>query len=180
MRESQLDETRYYVTSLRTGAKALLRHVRQRLPIENSWHWVRDTQLREDAHRYQEINGVQIKATLRSMTINSLRLDGIWSVAEGIAALVHDFKRPAQIAGVEGASVSRAIRSLLIGPGPWGLQVAVCEYPEGLSATIGSALTLIRRYIYPLKCYAHKVTLCIIYGHRKRKCLTLRFTSAKA
>lgn len=86
------DETRYYVTSLRTGAKALLRHVRQRWSIENSWHWVRDTQLREDAHRYQEINGVQILATLRSMAINSLRLDGIWSVAEGIAALAHDIK----------------------------------------------------------------------------------------
>jgi predicted transposase YbfD/YdcC len=86
------DETRYYVTSLRTGAKALLRHVRQRWSIENSWHWVRDTQLREDAHRYQEINGVQILATLRSMAINSLRLDGIGSVAEGIAALAHDIK----------------------------------------------------------------------------------------
>ena len=57
------DETRYYVTSLRTGAKALLRHVRQRWSIENSWHWVRDVPLREDAHRYREDNGVQILAT---------------------------------------------------------------------------------------------------------------------
>ena len=30
------DETRYYATSLRTGAKALLRHVRDRWSIENS------------------------------------------------------------------------------------------------------------------------------------------------
>ena len=51
------DETRYYVTSLRTGAEALLRHVRDRWSIENSWHWPRDTQLREDAHRYREVNG---------------------------------------------------------------------------------------------------------------------------
>ena len=86
------DETRYYVISLRTGAKSLLRHVRHRWSIENSWHWVRDTQLREDAHSYQEINGDQILATLRSMAINSLRLDGIWSVAEGIAALAHVIK----------------------------------------------------------------------------------------
>ena len=44
-------------TSLRTGADALLRHVRDRWSIENSWHWPRDTQLDEDAHRYGERNG---------------------------------------------------------------------------------------------------------------------------
>jgi hypothetical protein len=86
------DETRYYVSSLRTGAQALLRHVRDRWSIENSWHWVRDVTLREDAHRYREINGVQILATLRSLAINALRLDGIWSMTEGIAALSHDVK----------------------------------------------------------------------------------------
>jgi hypothetical protein len=37
--------------------------------IENSWHWPRDTQLREDAHRYREVNGVQIMATLRSLAM---------------------------------------------------------------------------------------------------------------
>lgn len=80
-REGKLqDEIRYYVSSLRTGAKALLRAVRQRWSIENSWHWVRDVPLREDAHRYREDNGVQILATLRSLAINALRLDGIWSV----------------------------------------------------------------------------------------------------
>jgi len=45
-------------------AKALLQHLRDRWSIENSWHWPRDTQLREDAHRYRETNGVQILATL--------------------------------------------------------------------------------------------------------------------
>ncbi|MDP4738486.1 MAG: ISAs1 family transposase [Cyanobium sp. MAG_216] len=87
-----VDETRYYVTSLRTSAKALLRLVRNRWSIENSWHWVRDVALREDAHRYREANGVQIVAMLRTMAINSLRLNGIWSVTEGIAALAHDIK----------------------------------------------------------------------------------------
>jgi len=87
------DETRYYVTSLRTGAKALLlRHVRDRWSIENSWHWVGDVPLREDGHRYREDNGVQILAILRSLAINTLRLDGIWSITEGIAALAHDIK----------------------------------------------------------------------------------------
>mgnify|MGYP006285787933 FL=1 len=86
------DETRYYVSSLRTGPKALLRVIRQRWSIENSWHWVRDVPLREDAHRYREDNGVQILATLRSMAINALRLEGIWSITEGIAALAHDIR----------------------------------------------------------------------------------------
>jgi predicted transposase YbfD/YdcC len=86
------DETGYYISSLRTGAKALLRAIRQRWSIENSWHWVRDVPLREDARRYREENGVQILATLRSLAINALRLDGIWSITEGIAALAHDIK----------------------------------------------------------------------------------------
>ena len=70
--------------------QALLRHVRDRWSIENSWHWVRDVPLREDAHRYRENNGVQIQATLRRLAINALRLEGIWSITEGIAALAHD------------------------------------------------------------------------------------------
>ena len=69
---------------------ALLQHVRDRWSIENSWHWVRDVTLREDAHRYRENNGVQILATLRSLAINALRLNGTWSITEGIAALAHD------------------------------------------------------------------------------------------
>jgi predicted transposase YbfD/YdcC len=71
-----VDETRYYVTSLRTSSKALLQHVRDRWSVENSWHWPRDTQLKEDAHHYREVNGVQIMATLRSLAINVLGLDG--------------------------------------------------------------------------------------------------------
>ena len=94
-----VDETRYYVTSLRTGADALLRHIGQRWSIENSWHWPRDARLREDAHRYREVNGVQILATLRSLAINALRLDGIWSVTEGIAALAHDIRGLLQLLG---------------------------------------------------------------------------------
>ena len=74
----------------RTGAKAMLKAIRPRWSIENSWHWVREVPLREDANRYREDNGVQILATLRSLAINALRLEGIWSITEGIAALAHD------------------------------------------------------------------------------------------
>ena len=42
-----------------------------------------------DAARAVALN---ILATLRSMAINALRLEGIWSITEGIAALAHDIK----------------------------------------------------------------------------------------
>jgi hypothetical protein len=86
------DETRYYVTSPRTGAKALLWHVRNLWSIENSWHCVCNVPLREDAHRYREFNGLQILATHRNLAINGLRLDGFWSITEGIASLAHAIK----------------------------------------------------------------------------------------
>jgi hypothetical protein len=111
------DETRYYVfaertyrcdTSLRTGAEALLRHVRDRWSIENSWHWPRDTQLKEDAHRYREANGVQIMATLRSLAMNALRLDGFWSITEGLAALAHDIRGLLELLGWREAAQPQA------------------------------------------------------------------------
>ena len=93
------DETLYYVTSLRTGAEALLRHARDRWSIENSWHWPRDTQLKEDAYRYREVNGVQIMATLRSLAMNALRLGGFWSITDGLAALAHDIRGLLELLG---------------------------------------------------------------------------------
>jgi hypothetical protein len=85
-----IEETRHYVTSLRTTGNALLQHVRDRWSIENSWHWVRDTQLREDAHRYRERNGVQVLAGLRTVALNRLRLDGFHSIADGLGAVSHN------------------------------------------------------------------------------------------
>ena len=104
-----IDETRYYVSSLRTGAKALLRYVRQRWSIENSWHWVRDVPLWEDAHRYREDNGVQILANLRSLATNALRLKGIWSITEGIAALAHDIKGLLRLMGCRGPAEQQSL-----------------------------------------------------------------------
>jgi hypothetical protein len=48
----QFTQTHTFLTSLRTAPSALLRLVRQRWSIENEWHWDRDVQLGEDAHRY--------------------------------------------------------------------------------------------------------------------------------
>ena len=44
--------THLFLSSLRTTPKALLQLVRDRWSIEG-WHWIRDTQLHEDAHRYR-------------------------------------------------------------------------------------------------------------------------------
>ena len=102
------DETLYYVTSLRTGAEALLRHARDRWSIENSWHWPRDTQLKEDAYRYREVNGVQIMATLRSLAMNALRLGGFWSITDGLAALAHDIRGLLELLGWREAAQPKA------------------------------------------------------------------------
>ena len=45
-------QTHFFLTSLRTTPEALLQLVRDRWSIEG-WHWIRDTQLHEDAHRYR-------------------------------------------------------------------------------------------------------------------------------
>ncbi len=116
------DETRYDVSSMRTGAKALLRHVRDRWSIEHSWHWVRDVPLQEDAHRYREDSGVKILATLRSMVINALRLDGIWSMTEAIAALAHDIKGLLRLLGWQEPAKKQPSALLPIGTGARGDQ----------------------------------------------------------
>jgi hypothetical protein len=66
----------------------LLRLVRERWSLE-SWHWIRDTQLREDAHRYGG-NGAGVMATLRAAAMNLLRLAGFGSIREGLQAVMHD------------------------------------------------------------------------------------------
>jgi predicted transposase YbfD/YdcC len=53
-----------FLTSLRTSPEALLQLVRDRWSIEGL-HWIRDTQLHEDAHRYRG-NGAGVMATLRT------------------------------------------------------------------------------------------------------------------
>ncbi len=96
-----INETRFYVTSLQTGAYDLSWHVRDRESIENSCRWPRDTQLDEDAHRYVERNGVQVMATLRSLVMNALRLGVFWSITYGLDALAHDIKVLLELLGCQ-------------------------------------------------------------------------------
>ncbi len=83
-----LKATHRFLTSLRTTPEALLQLVRDRWSIE-SWHWIRDTQLHEDAHRYQG-NGAGAMATLRTAALNLLRLAGFQSIRAGMQAVTHD------------------------------------------------------------------------------------------
>jgi len=80
--------THRFITSLRTTPDALLRLVRERWSIE-SWHWIRDTQLHEDDHRYRG-NGAGVMAALRTAAMNLLRLTGFDSIREGLQAVMHD------------------------------------------------------------------------------------------
>lgn len=79
-----------FLTSLRTTPEALLQLVRDRWSIE-CWHWIRDTQLHEDAHRYRG-NGTGVMATLRTAALNLLRLGGFQSIRAGMQAVMHDIR----------------------------------------------------------------------------------------
>jgi predicted transposase YbfD/YdcC len=81
-------QTHVFLTSLRTTPEALLQLVRDRWSIEG-WHWIRDTQLHEDAHRYRG-NGAGAMATLRTAALNLLRLAGFQSIRAGMQAVMHD------------------------------------------------------------------------------------------
>ena len=77
-----------FLSSLRTTPEALLQLVRERWSLE-SWHWIRDTQLEEDAHRYRG-NGAGVMASLRTAALNLLRFDGFLSIRAGLQARMHD------------------------------------------------------------------------------------------
>ena len=80
--------THRFITSLHTTPDALLRLVRERWSLE-SWHWIRDTHLREDHHRNRG-NGAGVMATLRTAALNLLRLAGFGSIREGLQSVMHD------------------------------------------------------------------------------------------
>ena len=96
-------QVHYFLTTLRTSPKALLRLVRQRWAIENQWHWPRDTLMVEDAHRYSQRNGVQVLALLRTLALNLLRWNGYRSIRAGLMAVAHDIHRMLRWIGVSPA-----------------------------------------------------------------------------
>lgn len=83
----------------------------------------------EDAHRYREMNGVQILATLRTMGLNALRLMGKTSIA-----------RMSRAAGLARSDARDGMR-LLIDPGGRGVRGASRTRRGGpLSCWVGPSL----------------------------------------
>jgi hypothetical protein len=80
--------THLFLTSLRTKSEGLLRMLRDRWSIEG-WHWIRDTKLQEDGHRFGG-NGAGVMATLRTQAMNLLRFEGFQSIRAGMQAVMHD------------------------------------------------------------------------------------------
>jgi hypothetical protein len=74
-----------FLTSVRTTPQALLRLIRQRWSIENEWHWARDAQLGEDAHRYANRIGAPVFAFLGTVVMNLLRRGGYRSIRQGLS-----------------------------------------------------------------------------------------------
>jgi predicted transposase YbfD/YdcC len=64
---------RYFISSLRSDAKALLNAVRTHWGIENKVHWVLDITFREDDCRIRKGNGAENFAVLRHIALNLLK-----------------------------------------------------------------------------------------------------------
>jgi len=67
-------ETRFYITSLMTGAAEIAAFVRDHWAIENSLHWVLDMSFRDDESRVRTDNAPAILAIMKHITANLLRL----------------------------------------------------------------------------------------------------------
>jgi predicted transposase YbfD/YdcC len=89
-----------FLTSIRTTPDALLRLIRQRWSIENEWHWARDAQLGEDAHRYANRTGAPVFSFLRTIVMNLLRRGGYRSIRQGLRELAYDIKGMLALGGV--------------------------------------------------------------------------------
>lgn len=77
--------THMFLTSLQTTPKALLQLVRDRWSLKG-WHWIRDTQFHEDAHRSR---GDGAMASLRTAALILLRMPGFESIRAGMQAVSH-------------------------------------------------------------------------------------------
>ncbi|WP_142785143.1 ISAs1 family transposase [Changchengzhania lutea] len=67
--------TRYYISSVKTDAKALQKMIRLHWGIENKLHWVLDVAFSEDASRKRAGNAAQNFSILSKIALNLLRKD---------------------------------------------------------------------------------------------------------
>jgi predicted transposase YbfD/YdcC len=74
-------EVVYLITSADTDPTTLATWVRQHWHIDNKLHWVRDVTYQEDKSLVRTGNAPRVMATLRSLAISLLRLDGHNNIA---------------------------------------------------------------------------------------------------
>ena len=68
-------QDRYFISSLDSDARRMLRAVRSHWGIENSLHWVLDIAFDEDHQRVRKDNGPANFAVLRHIALNLLKQD---------------------------------------------------------------------------------------------------------
>jgi hypothetical protein len=68
--------------------------------IENEWHWARDAQLGEDAHRYANRTGAPVFSLPKTVVMNLLRPGGYRSIRQDLRELAYDIKGMPALGGV--------------------------------------------------------------------------------
>ncbi len=91
-------EVVYLITSdCDAGPAALAAWVRSHWEIENRLHWVRDVTYQEDKSLVRTGNAPRVMATLRSLAISLLRLDGQTNIAAANRYHARDPQRTLQL-----------------------------------------------------------------------------------
>jgi len=67
------EETRYYITSLKSSAKSINQYIRGHWAVENSLHWVLDVVFKEDGCRTSKDNAPENLSLLRKMALNLIK-----------------------------------------------------------------------------------------------------------
>jgi predicted transposase YbfD/YdcC len=68
------EENRYYISSLKTDAKAMMNHIRSHWGIENKLHWILDVQFQEDMCRIRKDNAAENMAVIRHIALNFINI----------------------------------------------------------------------------------------------------------
>lgn len=75
VRGKTTQETRYYISSLKSDAKRLGKAIRSHWRVENNLHWHLDVTYREDLSRVRRGNGAENLSIVRRATLNLLKED---------------------------------------------------------------------------------------------------------
>ncbi|GAA4362605.1 hypothetical protein GCM10023166_05070 [Paeniglutamicibacter cryotolerans] len=102
-------ETVYLITSVpvhRGSPRQLNTWVRGHWAIENSLHWTRDVTYLEDKSQVRTGAAPRVMASMRSLAIGLLRLEGSTNIARGNRLMSFDPLRPLKTIGFTGFSTT--------------------------------------------------------------------------